>query len=89
MSALASAGTLSITASAAVERRFSITSWSPSGSWYYTNVNHFIGNSYPLVQVSNSDTNKVYQPVKIVSVDENSLKVFVAVDDNSNITVIG
>ena len=65
LGALASAGTLSIAATAAIERQFDISSWSPTGDNYYSNINHFIGNEFPLVQIADVDTDKFFQPVKI------------------------
>jgi len=89
LSALASAGTLSIAATAAIERQFTITSWSASGDLYYANLNHFLGNEYPVVQLKNSVTKKQYIPARIVSVSENQTRVFVSDTGNTNVTIIG
>lgn len=89
LTALASAGTLSIEASGAVERQFTISSWSPSGDDFYSNVDHFIGNSYPIVQIRNTDEEKMYIPSKIVSINTNTIRIFVAEEINSKVTVIG
>ena len=89
LTALASAGTLSIEASAAVERQFTVTSWSPSGDGFYTNIDHFIGNQYPIVQLRDTDTEKQFIASRIVSVNSNTIRVFIAEEVNSNITVVG
>ena len=82
-------GTLSIEASAAVERQFTVTSWSPSGDGFYTNIDHFIGNQYPIVQLRDTDTEKQFIASRIVSVNSNTIRVFIAEEVNSNITVVG
>lgn len=89
LSAIASAGTLSIAATAAVERQFSITSWSGSADAYYTVLNHFIGRQYPVLQVSKSSDNFQYQPMKIKAINDNKLELWVADDIDTKITVIG
>lgn len=89
LSAIASAGTLSIAATAAVERSFVITSWSSSADAYYTVLNHFIGNEYPVVQVFKSADNFQYQPMKIKSIDTNSLEIWVTDNINTKVTIVG
>ena len=88
-SAIASAGTLSIAATGAVERRFNITSWSSSADAYYTIINHFIGREYPVIQVHKTDNNFQFYPKKVKSLDENSLELWVSEDINTTVTVIG
>lgn len=89
LSALSSAGTISIQASAAIERQFSISSWTASGDDYYISIDHFLNDSYPVVQIRNSNTNDLYVPKKVVSLDANSLRIFVTENENSTITVVG
>lgn len=89
LTALASAGTLSIEASAAIERNFDITSWTASGDDYYTNIDHFIGNQYPIFQIRNTDTDELYIPKRVVTISENTIRVFVSEENNSSVTVVG
>jgi hypothetical protein len=89
LSALSSAGTISIEASAAIERQFTVSSWTTSGDDYYVNLNHFLNNSYPIVQVQNNVTYDKYVPKKVVSLDSNSIRIFVSENTNSRITVVG
>ena len=92
LSAIASAGTLSIESTAAVERNFLIESWTPTGSAYYANINHFIGREFPIVQLrfyTGEKAGMTYQPKKIVSLDENSLRVHVTENTSTNLTVVG
>jgi hypothetical protein len=89
LSAIASAGTLSIESTAAIERNFTISSWSASGSNYYANINHFIGREYPIVQLRFTDTKTVYKPIRIASTSANSLRILVSENNSTEITVIG
>ena len=89
LSAIASAGTLSIESTAAVERNFQVTSWSTSGSNYYANISHFIGREYPIVQLRFTDTKFVYNPIRIASINTNTLRILVSENKSSEITVIG
>lgn len=89
LSALSSAGTISIAASAAIERQFIVSSWTASGSEYYVSIDHFLDNTYPLVQIRNTDTKYQYIPKKVVSLGNNSIRIFAAEDNNSTITVVG
>jgi hypothetical protein len=89
LTALSSAGTVSIEASAAIERQFSISSWTTSGDNYYTSINHFLNNTYPVVQIRNSTTNDLYVPTKVVSLDSNSIRIFVTENNASLVTVVG
>jgi hypothetical protein len=89
MSAITSAGTLSIESTAAIERNFTIESWTPTGSDFYINVNHFIGREFPVVQMRFSNTWDTYKPKKIVSLNENSLRIHVTENRASQLTIIG
>lgn len=91
LAAITSAGVISIGASAATERNFTVTSWTASGSdLYYVQLDHFIGRQYPLVQVRDRDTDLRVIPAKIYSVDTNSVQVMVA-DPNldAEVTIVG
>ncbi|MHA2030695.1 MAG: hypothetical protein ACW99Q_15020 [Candidatus Kariarchaeaceae archaeon] len=90
LAAITSAGALSIGASAATERNFTVNTWTPSGDIFYTQLDHFIGRKYPLVQVRESSTDLRIIPAKIKSVDINSVQVMVS--DNTvsaEITIVG
>lgn len=89
LSAISSAGTISIQASAAVERNFSITSWQTSGSDYYADLDHFIGRQFPIVQLRESPSNEMIIPKRIVSVDTNKIRVFVSADIDAEVTIVG
>jgi len=89
LSAISSAGTISIAASAAVERNFTITSWTPSGSDYYSNLDHFIGRQYPIVQVREIPSRELIMPKRIVSVDVNKVRLFVSSDIDAEVTIVG
>ena len=89
LSALSSAGTISIEASAAIERQFIISSWTVSGNEYYVSIDHFLDNTYPLVQIRDTGTNDQYIPGKVVSLSNNAIRIFAAEDNNSTITVVG
>ena len=88
-SVLASAGTLSIEASGAVARYYSILTWSPNSGYYYTDILHNLGREYPIVQVSNLSNNEKVMPRKVESIDDNSLRIWVSTQFNAEITIIG
>lgn len=88
-SVLTSAGTISIDASGAVVRDFSITSWTSSGGEYYTVINHFLGRDYPVIQLRDSADDELISPAKVTKVDSNSTRVWVSEDIDAKITVIG
>jgi hypothetical protein len=90
LAAIKSDGALSIGASAATESNFTVNTWTPSGDIFYTQLDHFIGRKYPLVQVRESSTDLRIIPAKIKSVDINSVQVMVS--DNTvsaEITIVG
>ncbi len=89
LTALSSAGTVSIEASAAIERQFLVTSWTASGDDYYSSIDHFLDNTYPVVQIRKTDTNDLYVPKKVVSLNKDSVRIFVTENDSSTITVVG
>lgn len=89
LSAIASAGTLSIESTAAVERNFTVTSWSASGIDYYTNLNHFIGRQYPIVQIRDSVNELMIQPKKVIAIDENTIRLFLSDNPTVEVTVVG
>lgn len=89
LSVISSAGTISISASAAVERNFTITSWTPSGQDYYSNLDHFIGRQFPIVQVRELPSKDMILPKKIVSVDPNKIRLFVSDDIDVEVTIVG
>lgn len=88
LSALSSAGTISIEASAAIERQFIVSSWTVSGDDYYTNIDHFLNNSYPIVQIRDS-RNNLFIPKKVASVNSNTFRIFVVENESNTITVVG
>ena len=90
LAAISSAGAISIGASAATERNFTVNSWSTSGDIYYTQLDHFIGRPYPLVQVRDADTDLRLVPAKVFSVNSNSVQVMVSDPDlTAEITIVG
>lgn len=91
LAAITSAGVISIGASAATERNFSVDSWTPSGGdLFYVQLDHFIGRPYPLVQVRDGKTDLRVIPAKIFTVDTNSIQIMVS-DPNleAEITIVG
>lgn len=90
LAAITSAGVISIGASAATERNFTINTWSASGDLYYTQLDHFIGRPYPLVQVRESGTDLRMVPAKVYSVNSNSIQIMVS-DPNLEVevTIVG
>ncbi len=92
LAAITSAGVVSIGASAATERNFTVTSWTTSGNGelYYVQLDHFIGRQYPLVQVRDQATDLRIIPAKIYSVDTNSIQIMVS-DPNldAEVTIVG
>jgi hypothetical protein len=89
LSAIASAGTLSIESTAAIERNFSVTSWTATGSNYYANLNHFIGRQYPIVQIRDSISELMINPMKVIAVDTNQIRIFLADNPNVEVTIVG
>jgi len=89
LSAVASAGTLSIAASAAVERDFYITAWSSDATGYYVDLSHFIGRQYPVLQIVDDATDGVIEPLKITATDENTVRLYVSEEIDAHVTVIG
>jgi len=88
-SVLATAGTISIEATGAVVRNFNITSWTTSGSEYYTQINHYIGRDYPVIQVRDIADDQLILPALVETIDENSVRLWVSEDIDADITVIG
>lgn len=88
-SLLSSGGTISISASAAIVRSFSINSWTPDGDYYYTIIDHFIGNGYPVVQVRYTSTNESVDPYKVKSISNNRIQLWMSVNNNIEVTIIG
>lgn len=89
LSAIASAGTLSIESTGAVQKAFSVTSWTASADSYYTVLNHFFGRAYPVVQVSKTSTGFKYDPLKVKSLNTNSVELWVSENENTEVTIIG
>ena len=89
-SVLTSGGTISIDASGSTVRTFSITSWNTSGDfYYYTNIDHFLANAYPIVNIMNSSTNEQIIPYKIITINDDRLQIWVTSNDNISVTLIG
>jgi len=88
-SILTSGGSVSIAASAAAVRTFSVTSWTADGSVYYSNLDHFIGNGYPIVQVRYTATNETVEPYKIKSINTDRIQLWMSTNDNVEVTIIG
>jgi len=88
-SVLATAGTISIGATGAVVRNFNITSWTSSAGEYYTQINHYIGRDYPVVQVRDIADDQLIVPAKVETINENSIRLWVSEDIDADITVIG
>lgn len=88
-SLLSSGGSISIAASAAAVRNFSVNSWTPDSDYFYTNLNHFIGNWYPIVQVNNSSTYQKVEPYKIKAISSDTVQIWMSNNENVEVTVIG
>ena len=95
LSAIASAGTLSIAATGAVERSFTVTSWTASAGAYYTVLSHFIGRQYPVLQVSHASdvagglADFRYDPLKVKSLNTNQIELWVSENRHAEVTIIG
>ena len=97
LSAIASAGTLSIEATGAVQKAFTLDSgdWSPSGDGsYYYDLAHFFGRQYPVVQVTERKGNAKLdnyriEPKNVRSLDENTIRLSVSKAINVEVTIIG
>jgi hypothetical protein len=85
---LVSGGTLSIDTSAARYHLEYSPTFIPSGGIYYTDITHNFNNQWPLVAVWEND--KIIVPEDIVSlVDRNTIRVFLNLDLNVDIVIIG
>jgi len=88
-SLLSSGGSVSIAASAATVRTFSVNSWTTDGNLYYSNLDHFIGNGYPIVQVRYTATNETVEPYKIKSINTDRIQLWMSANNNVEVTIIG
>lgn len=88
-SVMTSAGAASISASAAVAREFDITSWTSSGNSYYTEIDHFLGKTYPIVSVYKTSNSRKIEPDEIESVSSSKIRIWMPEEVNLDVTVIG
>lgn len=86
---VASAGGLSIEASAAVYRNYTINTWAASGDEYYSDINHFLNREYPVVQLSETNTEEWIEPSRIESLGVNAFRVWLSEDIDVNVNVVG
>jgi len=89
IAAITSAGTLSLTASGAIERQFTVTSWTVDGDNYYVDILHGIGHGHPIVQVLDQGTQQVIMPTNVTQLDNNTIRLHVADNSNAEVTIIG
>jgi hypothetical protein len=89
LSAIASAGTLSIAATAAIERNFTVSSWTASGDDYYTDLIHSIGRAYPIVQVRETSNDEMVYPQRVISLDANTIRLWMADNNSAEVTIVG
>jgi hypothetical protein len=89
ISAITSAGTLSITASGAIERQFTVTSWTTDGDNYYADILHGIGHGHPIIQVMEVATDRVVMPTRVTQVDNNTLRLHMATNTDMNVIIVG
>lgn len=97
LSAIASAGTLSIEATGAVQKAFTLNfgDWSPSGDGsYYYDLAHFFGRQYPVVQVTKRMSNPLLdnyriEPKSVRSLDGNTIRLSVSNAMDVEVTIIG
>ena len=97
LSAIASAGTLSIEATGAIQKAFTLTGgdWSVSGDGsYYYDLVHFFGRQYPVVQVTKRMGNPKLdnyriEPKNVRSLDENTIRISVSTAIDAEVTIIG
>jgi len=99
-SRLASAGTITISASGAVAVSFSVDveggaapaltdSATPSSGDYYVDLTHGLDISYPLLSVWKKSNNKLVYPSTIESIDSNNIRVYINEDTETEMVVIG
>jgi len=88
-SVLTSGGSVSITASAAIVKKHEIDTWTVDGDLYYSNLDHFIGNGYPIVQVRYTATNETVEPYKIKSINTDRIQLWMSTNDKVVVTIIG
>jgi len=97
LSAIASAGTLSIEATGAIQKAFTLAGgdWSVSGDGsYYYDLAHFFGRQYPVVQVTKRMGNPKLdnyriEPKNVRSLDENTIRISVSTAIDAEVTIIG
>lgn len=86
---MSSAGTLTIDASAAVGRYYTVTAWTPDGDYYYVDLIHNLGRTNPIVQVYDLDNSTQIIPYKITSINSFTTRVYSGENMNAEITVLG
>lgn len=86
---VASAGGISIEASAATYRNYFVSTWAASGDEYYVDVYHFLGREYPVVQLTADGTDEIFEASRVQSLDTNTIRVWIAEDIDANISVVG
>ncbi len=89
ISAITSAGTLSLTASGAIERQFTVTSWTADGDNWRIDLIHGIGHGHPIVQIVDFIEQKVVMPTRVTQVDNNTIRLHMATNDDVEVTIIG
>jgi len=65
------------------------STWLPSGGYYYQNVKHDLGNSYPVVVVSKISDGYKIVPFDIISKDANNVEIWVTENNAADILVLG
>jgi len=88
-SVLASAGSISIAASAATAREFDVTSWSSSGGKHYIDLDHFLNRDYPVVTSYKTSNGMQIYPDEIESISSSRIRLWMPDEVSLNITIIG
>lgn len=88
-SVITSAGSVSIAASAAAVREFSVTSWSGSAGNYYKDLDHFLNRDYPVVSVYKQSNERQIQPTEIESISSTRTRLWMKEEVTINVTIIG
>ena len=68
-----------------------VTSWQSSAGQYYVDINHMIGNQYPLVQVYSTASGRQYWHTGYYtdSLDSNRIRIWMSTQPNINVVIVG
>jgi hypothetical protein len=64
-------------------------SWISSGSFYYDDITHSLNNKYPVVELIRSDNDTHIIPLLVMSINPNTVRIWVDDNISSRIVVLG